>query len=169
MFLQLQQRLHLLLHLVLHPGDPALTSMVPGCPWHRRATSCTPARKCGESGTKTGGGMQMQQSRCHIGKGMRLNQPESTCLKSWAGLGKIKLLLRAEWSPWWGLALPHSSSLTALWLPLMSNFAIAMWRPAGILPWQGMGRWQLSTGCHYCLHWGSPQTTVGRGAESCWG
>lgn len=104
----------------------------------------------------------MQQRRCHIGKGMRLNQSESTCLKSWAGLGKMKLLLCAAWNPWWGLAPPHSSSLTGLWLPLMSNFAIAMWRAAGILPWQGMGM--------AAQHWvsllsalGEPTGNVGEG------
>lgn len=108
LFLQLQQRLHLLLYLVT-PHSPARCQAAHGTgePPH-----CTPARKRGESGTKTGRGRQRQWSWCHVGKGgdWISHLPEEL---GWAGLGKLGLLLCADSSmvPMVGTGFPTLSIL----------------------------------------------------------
>lgn len=103
LFLQLQQRLHLLLYLVT-PHSPARCQAAHGTgePPH-----CTPARKRWESGTKTGRGRQRQWSWCHVGKGgdWISHLPEEL---GWTGKTGAASVCGLQHGPHGGDWLPHT-------------------------------------------------------------
>lgn len=57
------------------PGDPELTSMVPGCPWHRRTTSLHPCKETWgvRNLNRQGEAKAMELVPCREGR--RLDQP----------------------------------------------------------------------------------------------